>query len=77
MKVKTSVSLSEELLKVVDKRAKRAKTNRSDFIEQAVWTFVGLLIRSEQNARDLAIINRHADRLNAEAEDVLSYQTVV
>ena len=69
MKVKTSVSLSAELLKVVDKRAKRAKTNRSDFIEQAVWTFVRQLIRDEQNARDLAIINRHADRQ--------SYQTVV
>lgn len=77
MKVKASVSLSEELLKVVDKRAKRAKTNRSDFIEQAVWTFVRQLIRAEQNARDLAIINRHADRLNAEAEDAQSYQTVV
>jgi metal-responsive CopG/Arc/MetJ family transcriptional regulator len=77
MKVKTSVTLSEELLKVVDKRAKRAKTNRSDFIEQAVWIFVGQLIRAEQNARDLEILNRHADRLNAEAEDALSYQAVV
>ena len=77
MKVKTSVTLSEELLKVVDKRAKRAKTNRSDFIEQAVWIVVGQLIRAEQNARDLEILNRHADRLNAEAEDALSYQAVV
>ena len=77
MKVKTSVTLSEELLKVVDKRAKRAKTNRSDFIEQAVWIVVGQLIRAEQNARDLEILNRHADRLNAEAEDALSYQAVL
>ena len=77
MKVKTSVTLSEELLKIVDKRAKRAKTNRSDFIEQAVWIVVGQLIRAEQNARDLEILNRHADRLNAEAEDALSYQAVL
>ena len=77
MKVKTSVTLSEELLKIVDKRAKRAKTNRSDFIEQAVWIVVGQLTRAEQNARDLEILNRHADRLNAEAEDALSYQAVV
>ena len=46
----------------------------SDFIETAVWTFIGQLIRDEQNARDLEIINRRADFLNQEAADVLAYQ---
>jgi DNA-binding protein HU-beta len=32
------------------------------------------LTRSEQNARDLEIINRRADFLNREASDVLEYQ---
>jgi len=74
MKVKTSITLSEELLKVVDKRAKQYKKNRSDFIEAAVWAFIGKLIRDEQNARDLEILNRRADYLNQEAAEVLAYQ---
>ena len=32
------------------------------------------LARDQQNARDLAIINRRATRLNREAKDVLDYQ---
>jgi len=74
MKVKTSITISEELLKVVDKRAKQYKKNRSDFIEAAVLAFIGRLIRDEQNARDLEIINRRADYLNQEAAEVLAYQ---
>jgi len=74
MKVKTSITISEELLKVVDKRAKQYKKNRSDFIEAAVLAFIGKLIRDEQNARDLEILNRRADYLNQEAAEVLAYQ---
>ena len=74
MKVKTSITLSEELLKVLDKRARQHHKNRSDFIEAAVWAFVRQLARNEQNARDLEILNRRADFLNEEAADVLSYQ---
>ncbi len=77
MKVKTSITLSEELLKVIDKRAKQYKKNRSDFIEAAVWAFIGQLIRDEQNARDLEIINRRADFLNQEAAEVLTYQVAL
>jgi len=74
MKVKTSITLSKELLQAIDKRAKQLKKNRSDIMEAAVWAFIGQLIRDEQNARDLEIINRRADFLNQEAVDVLAYQ---
>jgi len=74
MKVKTSITLSQDLLKLVDKRARLSKKNRSDFIETAVWDFLARLIRDEQNARDLEIINRRAEYLNREAADVLDYQ---
>jgi metal-responsive CopG/Arc/MetJ family transcriptional regulator len=74
MKVKTSITISEELLKVVHKRAKQYKKNRSDFIEAAVLAFIGRLIRDEQNARDLEILNRRAEYLNQEAAEVLAYQ---
>jgi metal-responsive CopG/Arc/MetJ family transcriptional regulator len=76
MKVKTSITMSEELLRTVDKRAKQRRRTRSDFIEMAVRTFVGQLTRDELNARDLEIISRRADHLNKEAADVLEYQTL-
>lgn len=74
MKVKTSITLSEDLLKLIDRRAKQSKRNRSDFIEAAVWAFIGQLIRDERNAKDLEIISRRAQFLNEEAADVLAYQ---
>lgn len=75
MKVKTSITLSGELLEIIDARAKKAKRNRSDFIETAIRLFIQQLLREEQNARDLEIINRRADHLNREAVDILAYQT--
>jgi metal-responsive CopG/Arc/MetJ family transcriptional regulator len=73
MKVKTSITLSEELLDAIDKRSSRFK-NRSDFIEAAIRAYIAKMALDEQNARDLAIINREANRLNEEAADVLAYQ---
>lgn len=74
MKVKTSITLSEDLVKAIDRRAKRQNTNRSDFIEAAVSTFIRQLTRDEQDARDLEILDRRSDYLNQEAADVLAYQ---
>jgi hypothetical protein len=34
------------------------------------------MIRDEQNAKDLAIINERVERLNKEAADVLNYQVI-
>ena len=76
MKVRTYITLPQDLLRVIDKRAK-PYGNRSVFIEQAVRAFIAQLIREEQNARDLEIINRRADYLNQEAADVLAYQVAL
>ena len=73
MKIKTSITLSEDLLKVVDQRSRQYK-NRSEFIETALRAFITQMLRSEQNSKDLEIINRRAVELNQEAEDVLTYQ---
>jgi len=74
MKAKTSITLSESLLRTVDRRAKQLRTNRSDFIETAVRAHLDGLAREEAAARDLELINRNADALNREAEDALDYQ---
>ena len=76
MRVKTSITLSEDLLKAVDHCTSQQRKTRSDFIETAVRTFIEQLTRDEQNARDLEIINQNADSLNQEAADVLEYQVL-
>ncbi|MGA2463199.1 MAG: ribbon-helix-helix domain-containing protein [Thermodesulfobacteriota bacterium] len=76
MKVKTSITLSEDLLKAIDKYTGEYK-NRSEFIEKAIQSFIRQLIRRQQDARDLEIINQRADYLNREAADVLTYQVDV
>jgi metal-responsive CopG/Arc/MetJ family transcriptional regulator len=75
MKVKTSITLSSDLLQAID-RATRKGQSRSDFIEVALCVFFAQMQRRERDARDLAILNEHADRLNAEAEDVLAFQVI-
>ena len=76
MKIKTSLTLSEELISIIDKKSINHKS-RSDFIENALWTYLNYLIRQEKNKRDLIIINENSDSLNREAQDVLDYQASI
>jgi metal-responsive CopG/Arc/MetJ family transcriptional regulator len=73
MKVKTSITLSEDVLKRVS-RAKRKGESRSETIERLLREGLEARIRQAADARDLALINRHAEALNDEAGDVLEYQ---
>jgi len=74
MKVKTSVTLSPETLRAIDDLGGEMP-NRSRVIEQAVLEFVERRRRAARDARDLEILNRSADELNEEVEDILAYQT--
>lgn len=73
MKIKTSITISEELLKVIDELV-GVFTNRSQFLKTACWAYAAKLDRAQQNQRDLEIINHRAEYLNAEVMDALSYQ---
>ena len=75
MKIKTSITLSEDLLEAIDQLSTQFK-NRSEFIESALRAYMAKMIRDEQNAKDLAIINERVERLNKEAADVLNYQVI-
>jgi len=75
MKTKTSITLSEDLVEAIDKSSGSGR-NRSEFIEKAVRAYLALLERQRNNARDLEIISRRAERLNQEASDVLDYQVM-
>jgi metal-responsive CopG/Arc/MetJ family transcriptional regulator len=76
MKIKTSVTISQELLQVMDEFIGSDK-NRSLFLEKAAWEYIAKLRRAQRNARDIEIINRRADYLNAEVLDALAYQVAV
>jgi hypothetical protein len=70
VRVKTSVTLPKDLLKQIE----QFDENRSAFLERAVRAYVAHLQKLRREKRDVEIINANADRLNAEARDVLGYQ---
>lgn len=72
-KVKTSVSLSEGLLRAVDALA--GKASRSAWIEQSVRASVQRALKRQRDENELRLLNEHADSLNRESVDALAYQT--
>ena len=72
MKVKTSVTLSQELLRAIDTEI--PDDNRSAFIEEAAWSRLRSLRREQRDREEVAAIDANADSLNSEALDVLDFQ---
>ena len=73
MKVKTSITISDNILKEIDERL-GTTGNRSIFIENALVYYLEMKRREKRNNKDLEIINANIASLNNESEDVLSYQ---
>ena len=73
MKTKTSVTLSTDVLAAIDEMAGPGGS-RSAVIERVLRSFLRRRHRAASDARDLALLNRHSERLNAEAIDVLGCQ---
>jgi len=72
MKMKTSITLSDDLLREVDELAK--SSSRSEVIEHALRDFLAARQRAARDARDLEIMNKLADAYNVETTDLLTYQ---
>jgi metal-responsive CopG/Arc/MetJ family transcriptional regulator len=73
MRVKTSVTIDERVLRAIDKATTRTRS-RSRLIEDAAREYLSRRSRADREARDLAILNEAADELNREMEDVLAFQ---
>jgi hypothetical protein len=73
MKLKTSLTLSEDVVQLLA-RATRKGESRSKAVERLLREGLRARARRDTDRKDLALINEHADSLNAEAEDVLGYQ---
>ncbi|HEV2268045.1 MAG TPA: hypothetical protein VGR92_01190 [Steroidobacteraceae bacterium] len=71
-KAKTSVTLSSNLLKVIDRLA--GSNQRSAWIEIAVRSYAKRELRRERRARELELLNRYSGALNAEGDDSATYQ---
>lgn len=76
MKVKTSVTLSSALVKALD-HAARPNESRSQALERILREGLAAANRRQADERDRALIDEHAEALNAEASDVLRYQVDV
>ena len=73
MKVKTSITISKEIIKEIDELSSQYGS-RSVLIEQAIREFLDAEARRRRDLQDIDILDRNADALNQEAVDVLSYQ---
>jgi metal-responsive CopG/Arc/MetJ family transcriptional regulator len=73
MKMKISITLSEDIVKSVDRLVKKGES-RSEVIERLLRISLIRLARRARDLKDLEIINQYAAQLNDEAEDVLQYQ---
>ena len=71
-KVKTSISLSADLLGAVDALAGRS--GRSAWIERCVRASVLRATKRQRDRHELELLNANADALNRECADVLVYQ---
>ena len=63
-----------EIMKRV-KHAANKRESRSETIGRLVREGLAARARRAADDKDLTLINKHADKLNAEAEDVLTYQS--
>lgn len=71
-KAKASITLSANLLKAIDTLAGTAQ--RSAWIERAVQSYAARQLKEKRRERELALLNKHADALNAEGDDSAAYQ---
>jgi len=72
MSTETVIALPDDLKIVLDRRAPN-QPERDELIAAALRAYFAWP-RPGEDASDLSVINAHAEALNAEAEDALSYQ---
>lgn len=76
MKEKTSITLSSDVLADVDRNT-GSKASRSAFIEGVLREYFKAKVRAAVDARDLALINAHADYLARESQELDDYQAPI
>lgn len=75
MKEKTSITLSKDVLARIDRMA-GSKYSRSAFIEAVLTDYLRRKARAKADAREIELLNKAADELAPELEDVLRHQAL-
>jgi metal-responsive CopG/Arc/MetJ family transcriptional regulator len=73
MKLKTSVTLSEDIVKMIDK-ASRADESRSQAIERLLRDRLAAIARQAADDHDRMLIDQHAAKRNPEVHETLRHQ---
>jgi metal-responsive CopG/Arc/MetJ family transcriptional regulator len=74
-KMKTSLTLSREVVRGIDRVAGK-KRSRSAVVDDVLRGYLSYRQRAAANVRDAEKINRFAEELSAEMQDVLAYQSL-
>jgi metal-responsive CopG/Arc/MetJ family transcriptional regulator len=74
-KMKPSLTLYSEVVRGID-RVAGEKLSRSAVVDDVLRGYLYYRERAAANAREAKKINRFADELNAEMQDVLAYQSL-
>jgi len=75
MKIETTITLEEELLQELERLLRaNGQASLSDLIEELLERFLLNAKKPAYDLSELELINQNANRLNKEAEDVLTYQ---
>lgn len=75
MKIQTTISLAPEDLHALNRiLGVNSHESLSELVEEVLRRFLASEQRPSYDLHELELINRNADRLNQEAEDVLAYQ---
>ena len=74
MKKKTSISVSEQLLKMIDRLPH--KPARSEVIEEALIYYFKSRKALARDRNDLEILNSKSQIFNEEASDILGFQAI-
>jgi metal-responsive CopG/Arc/MetJ family transcriptional regulator len=75
MPTTTSITFPDDLLRDID----RVHQDRSAFLERAARRYLAELASAQRSGRDAAdkdIYEHHAEQLNAEAAEVLEFQSL-
>ena len=73
MKVKTSITLSEDILEKIGRIATDPRS-RSSFIEDVLRQYFRQREKEIRDGNDMRILTKNAEKLNNEIYDVLGYQ---
>jgi metal-responsive CopG/Arc/MetJ family transcriptional regulator len=76
MRIKISITLSEELLDKIDARVQPQKRSRSDFVQEAARAFLAQVEPASSQTHEAVLLREHAAALNAEMADILGYQAL-